>query len=62
MRLYDTGSHMISREKRYIIYVNVPYLFIQDRKKNVVEEENEESMRFKFVSGIDRQPRNLTIF
>ena len=27
-----------------------------------MEEENEDNLRFKFVSGIDRQPRNLTIF
>ena len=27
-----------------------------------MEEENEENLRFKFVSGIDRQTRNLAIF
>ena len=27
-----------------------------------MEEENAENLRFKFVSGIDRQPGNLTIF
>ena len=27
-----------------------------------MEEENEENLRFKFVSGIDRHARNLTIF
>ena len=27
-----------------------------------MEEENEENLGFKFVSGIDRQPGNLTIF
>ena len=27
-----------------------------------MEEEDEENLRFKFVSGIDRQARNLTIF
>ena len=29
---------------------------------NTVEEENGENLRFKLVSGIDRQTRNLTIF
>ena len=27
-----------------------------------MEEENEENLWFKFVSGIDQQPGNLTIF
>ena len=27
-----------------------------------MEEENEDNLRFKFVSGIDRQRRNLAIF
>ena len=27
-----------------------------------IVEEDEENLRFKFVSGIDRQPKNLTIF
>ena len=27
-----------------------------------MEEENEENLRFKFVSGIDQQTRNLAIF
>ena len=28
----------------------------------MLAEENEENLRFKFVSGIDQQPRNPTIF
>ena len=27
-----------------------------------MKEENKENLRFKFVSGIDQQPGNLTIF
>ena len=27
-----------------------------------MEEENEENLRFKFVSGVDQQPGNLSIF